>query len=338
MGLENATTAKRLRKELSLKDRYKLELCLKRKDSISVISSLLGFHPKTIRREIFRGSVTLRDTYLRDYDCYKAEYAQGIHDESVGKRGRKPKKLSDSLIVHIRDKLGKKYSPDAIIGEAKRDSLFDDLVCTKTLYNWLYNGYISGFTMSKRKRVIRKQQTIGLKNPHAKRITERPAEANARQSGHWEMDTVVGGKGTTACLLVLTERHSRTELIYFLKNRTQECVLEIFNRLERKYKSNFNKVFTSITCDNGGEFLDSESLERSCLYDGKRTDIYYAHPYSSWERGSNENANKLIRKFIKKGEDIGKLPVAYIKRVEKWINNYPRRIFAYKTANDVRNH
>ena len=152
------------------------------------------------------------------------------------------------------------------------------------------------------------------------------------------MDTVVGGKGTTACLLVLTERYSRTELIYLLKNRTQECVLAVFDRLERKYKSNFNKVFESITCDNGGEFLDSEGLERSCLHGNKRTAIYYAHPYSSWERGSNENANKLIRKFIKKGEDIGKLPVAYIKRVEKWINNYPRRIFAYKTANDVRNH
>ncbi|MDR2869537.1 MAG: IS30 family transposase, partial [Deferribacteraceae bacterium] len=67
------------------------------------------------------------------------------------------------------------------------------------------------------------------------------------------------------------------------------------------------------------------------------TTIYYAHPFSSWERGSNENANRLIRKFIPKGTDISTLPLAYIKRVEKWINNYPRRIFGYRTANELIN-
>jgi IS30 family transposase len=239
-------------------------------------------------------------------------------------------------MIHIRDKLRKKYSPDAIVGESKRDALFDDIICTKTLYNWLYNGYVSGFKMSRRKRVVRKR-TIGLKNPNAKRINERPAEADERQAGHLEMDTVVSCKGSTSCLLVLTERHSRTEMMYLLKNRTQESVLGIFNRLERKYKSKFSEIFKTITCDNGSEFLDYEALERSCLHTEKRTCIYFAHPYSSWERGSNENANRLIRKFIKKGEDIGKLPVAYIKRIEKWINSYPRRIFAYKTANMLRN-
>jgi len=136
MGHFDVIKEKVLRKEFSLKERYKLELCLKRRDSISVISSLLCFHPKTIRREIIRGTLIQRDTYLRDYECYKADYAQRIHDESVGNRGRKPKKVSVSLITHIRDKLYNKYSPDAIIGEAKRDGLFDDLVCTKTLYNW----------------------------------------------------------------------------------------------------------------------------------------------------------------------------------------------------------
>ena len=336
MGREDVITTKPLRKELTEKDRYTLELCLKRRDGVSGISNLLGFHPKTIRREIIRGTVIQRDSEWRDYECYKADYAQRIHDVSVANRGRKVKKVSDAFMNHIRGKLRNKYSPDAIVGESRRDRLFDEIVCTKTLYNWLQSERISGFKMSKRKRVIRKR-TVGLKNPNAKRIDERPCEANDRQPGHWEMDTVVGGKGDKACLLVLTERHSRTELMYQLKNRTQECVLEVFDRLERRYKSRFSEIFKSMTNDNGGEFLDWESLERSCLHTGKRTDIYYAHPYSSYERGSNENANRLIRKFIKKGEDIGKLPVAYIKRVEKWINNYPRRIFGYKTANMLRN-
>lgn len=88
--------------------------------------------------------------------------------------------------------------------------------------------------------------------------------------------------------------------------------------------------------DNGSEFLDSDSLEASCLYPGeKRTICYYAHPYSAWERGSNENANKLIRRFIPKGTDIGKLSANAIRRIEQCMNNYPRRILACRTAKKV---
>ena len=336
MGQIEINTKKRVRKELTEQDRYMLERCLKRGDRIAEIGKLLEVHPRTIRREIMRGTVKLLDTHLREYECYKAEYAQHIHDTSVSRRGRKLKQVSDPLKVYIRDKLRNKYSPDAIIGEAVRDELFETIICTKTLYNWLQNGYIKGFKLAKRHRRVVRKRTIGWKNPTAKRIDKRPVEAEERQSGHWEMDTVVSGKGGSGCLLVFTERHSRSELIFLLKSRSQGCVQEVFDRLERRYKGKFSVIFKTITSDNGGEFLDFESLERSCLHEGKRTEIYYAHPYSSYERGSNENANKLIRKFINKGEEIGKLPVAYIKRIEKWINNYPRRMFGYKTANMLR--
>jgi len=334
MGQKERITEKRVRKELTEDDRYKIERWLKEKYSVPEISKHLGFHPKTIRREIIKGTVSQRDTYLRDYECYKADYAQRIHNVSVSRRGRKPVELSATVITHIKEKLRNKYSPDAIIGEANRDGLFDGLMCTKTLYNWLQNGYIAGFKMSKRKRPVHKRK-VAWKNSTARRINERPQEADDRQPGHWEMDTVVSGKTGSGCLLVLTERSSRRELMYLLNSRSQQCVIKIFDMLERRHKTKFSVMFKTITCDNGSEFLDSASLERSCLHEGKRTDIYYAHPFSSYERGSNENANRLIRKFIKKGEDIGKLPAAYIKRVEKWINNYPRRIFGYKTANMI---
>jgi len=98
---------------------------------------------------------------ILEYECYKANYAQRIHDASICKRGRKPKKVSDSLLVHIRDKLRKKYSPDAIVGEIKRDELFNEIVCTKTLYNLLRNGYISGFKMNRGNRVVRKRKKGG---------------------------------------------------------------------------------------------------------------------------------------------------------------------------------
>jgi IS30 family transposase len=148
------------------------------------------------------------------------------------------------------------------------------------------------------------------------------------------MDCVVG-KGK-ACLLVMTERKSRKELIFKLKSRRQECVKAVLDRLERKYKGRFKDEFKSITMDNGSEFLNSEDLEASCLnLKKKRTLCYYAHPYSSWERGSNEVANKLIRRFVPKGTNIGKLTKADIQRIQHWMNNYPRRIFGYKSANEL---
>jgi IS30 family transposase len=136
---------------------------------------------------------------------------------------------------------------------------------------------------------------------------------------------------------VITERKWQDELIFKLRNKTQDEVIREIDRLERRYKSHFRELFKSITMDNGPEFLDMEGIEASCLKRGeKRTICYYAHPYSAWERGSNENANKLIRRFVPKGADIGKLTRKDVKRIEYWINNYPRKIFGYKTANEIK--
>ena len=185
------------------------------------------------------------------------------------------------------------------------------------------------------KRKYRKVRKVALNNLKGRSIEERPATANSREeSGHWEMDLVVGsGK---ACLLVMTERVSRKELIAKLPDKRQQSVQEVLDKLERKHKGKFSKRFKSITMDNGSEFLDSNSLEASCMNPGeKRVSCYYAHPYSAWERGSNESANKLIRRFIPKGTDIGILTERDIRRIEQWINNYPRRIFQYRTANEM---
>ena len=94
-----------------------------------------------------------------------------------------------------------------------------------------------------------------------------------------------------------------------------------------------HQIWEGGTCDNGCENLDFEGIERSVLAKQKRTTVYYAHPYSAWERGSNENANKLIRRFIPKGVDIGEFSHERIKMIEHWINNYPRRIFGGMSSN-----
>jgi len=94
-------------------------------------------------------------------------------------------------------------------------------------------------------------------------------------------------------------------------------------------------VFQSITVDNGSEFADCDSMEKSCLNDGKRTKLFYCHPYSSWERGSNENQNKLIRRWIPKGTPIENFTDEEIARIEAWINDYPRKIFKGRAAADL---
>jgi IS30 family transposase len=322
------------RRELIEEDRYLIEKCLKEKYSKASIARLLGVSTKTIHREIGRGTIEERDSELRPRIIYRAYYAHERHKESVSRRGRKPTYGEHgTFIKHVRDKMLDKWSPDAITGRCRLEGTAT--VCTKTLYNWLQRGYIKDFVMKRRNRKVSVRK-VSYKNPTAKRIDSRPQEANERQPGHWEMDLVVSGAGKAGSLLVLTERASRHELIYLLPDKKQSSVIAVLDRLERRYKSRFKEIFRTITCDNGSEFLNSDGLEKSVIGKDKRTIVYYAHPYSSWERGSNENANKLIRKWIKKGEDISKLPVAWVKKIEKWMNNYPRRIFGYKTANEAR--
>lgn len=152
--------------------------------------------------------------------------------------------------------------------------------------------------------------------------------------GHWEMDTVVGPQGKSKkVMLVLTERKTRKEIVYLMPDRKAQTVVKTLNMIERKCGERlFRDVFKTITVDNGVEFSDAEGLEKSRRNKKKRTKVYYCHPYSSCERGSNENANRLIRRHIPKGVNFDKKSKTEIKEIETWINNYPRKIFEYDTA------
>lgn len=94
----------------------------------------------------------------------------------------------------------------------------------------------------------------------------------------------------------------------------------------------FGIIYKSITVDNGSEFALADQLEQSCITGDKRTKVYYCHPYSSWERGSNENVNGMIRRRHPKGTDFSKVTAEEIAATENWINSYPRKIFGYKSA------
>ena len=126
---------------------------------------------------------------------------------------------------------------------------------------------------------------------------------------------------------------TREEIIIKIKGKKTEYVVKAINQLERKYGKRFYKKFKTITFDNGTEFMDYEGMEKSCLRKEKRTKIYYAHPYCSGERGSNENNNRVIRRWIPKGTKIDDISNKFIKEIESWLNDYPRAMFDYKSSN-----
>ena len=170
-------------------------------------------------------------------------------------------------------------------------------------------------------------------------IDERPKEIDERKEyGHWEMDSVVGTqKEGSKALLVLTERKTRNEIVMLVNNHTSAEVVRTLNRIERKLgEKEFRNVFKTITVDNGTEFSDWKGMERSRRNKRiPRTKVYYCHAYRSCERGSNENQNKMIRRWCPKGTNFDNYTQAEITQISDWMNKYPRRIFGGKSSEDM---
>ena len=332
---------------LSQRDRYKIEALLDGKKSVEEIAVLLGRNRSTIHREIKRGTIKRIQTDLTQKKKYRANVAQSDYLKRCSGRERSLKIGKDkALEEHIRTKITKDhFSPDAVIGQIKTQGLeFKGMICTKTLYNYISAGIFSGIShkhlwekSKKKKRGYKGVVRIPSRNRLCRSIEDRPKEVKGRlEYGHWEGDTVKSARNAKPGLLTLTERKTREELIVKVDQSTQEAVKAAFDNLEMRYSSQFKMKFKSITFDNGSEFLNWESLEASVLAQGeKRTAVYFAHAYSSWERGTNENHNRMIRRFIPKGYDIGGFSDEEIKAVEDWMNNYPRRILGYNTPNQA---
>ena len=329
-------------------DRYQLEALLKQKVQKCNIAKALKKSVRTINRELQRGIIEIKDSQWRDVKMYCADVAQRKHEENTANKGPSLKIGKDhELARHIEKKIKEeKFSPDAVIGEIKaKGKKFKTSICTKTVYNYIDKDIFLGISNKdlpvkcKGNKKRYRKRTVALNNIKGQSIEKRPKEVEERKEyGHWEMDCVAGGKkGSKAVLLVLSERKTREEIILKMKDKCQKSVISKLNMLERRYRKEFSNKFKTITVDNGVEFLNYQLMEQSIRNKKKRTQIYYAHPYSSWERGTNENTNKLIRRFIPKGADIDGYTDEDIKRIQHWINNYPRRIFNYKSSNDMLN-
>ena len=331
----NYTTKNRKSKHLNYEERIKIEMLSKIGMKSEAIAKQIGCSGRTVRRELAKGRTELLNSDLTTRLEYSADIGQKKHDYAATAKGAGLKIGNDYELVKYIEHLiiEEKMSPYAAAEKIKQSKKYKTTLSYKTIYNYIDMGLFPNLTNKhlpvKKKGKKRSYHHIRRAINHTKgrSIGERAKEIDKREEyGHWEMDTVVGKSGTKEVLLVLTERMTRQEIIRKIKSKSQYCVVKELDKLERKLGSKkFRETFRTITCDNGSENLDSEGIERSALVKSKRTEVYYAHPYSAWERGSNENANKLIRRFIPKGTDIGKFSHEKIKMIEHWINNYPRR-------------
>lgn len=335
----------KLFKHLSQNDRIKMETMLNSGHKVVEVAEYLHVHRSTIYREIKRGEYTHRNSDYTEETRYSSDLGQKNHDWNAQGKGRNIKiKIGNDrpLAEYIEEKIIEdKYSPEAALAAAAESGIeFTTSISVRTLYRYIDKGIFLKLTnkdlpvKGKRKK-HNKRVKVQKRASAGESIENRPDEVKDREIfGHWEMDTVKGKQGVTkSCMLVLTERKTRDEIIVKLPDQKAASVVEAIDRLERKWGDMFTKVFRSITVDNGVEFSDYEGLERSVLHEGeKRTFAFYCHPYSSWERGSNENNNRLIRRHIPKGEDFDEKQDRDIEYIENWINNYPRGIFGFKTS------
>jgi len=316
---------------------------LKKITSPTLLGTLLSKHSKTIKRELKRGIVEHMKSDLTTIFEYNADYAQNDAISKNNAKGPSIKLGSDWTLVNSISKLIKedKYSPYAILQHYKKTQWPSDTrICEKTLYNYIVAGDITDVTVKDLLYAGKRFKPKGKPKKHSnamnasRSIDKRPKEANERSVvGHWEMDTVYSGKGCSPfCLLTLTERKTRTEIVRKIPDRTAASVTGEIDKIERQLGSvTFRKLFLTITPDNGVEFSNAIGLEKSVLCSTPRTQLFFAHPYSSFERGTNENHNGIIRRFIPKGSDLGLEKKSSIRKIQDWMNKYPRKILGGKS-------
>ena len=313
----------------------------------SQIARALLRDKSTVKREIKRGSVVQRqaNSYVSrkpevpDYiekTVYFRDVGQRVYQEHRQNCGAKNKIVTCSeLISFVEGKvLGvEKWSPDAALGYAQANNLYPgQRISTKTFYNWIGDGLVKVKNLDLLLKVRRrkKKQRRERKKILGKSIEERPDIVESREEfGHWEGDGIVG-KGQQGHLITLVERKLGIGLLFNVGNKECDKIVGIIDALEREYGKHFPAIFKSITFDNGSEFSDSTAMEG----DG-RISVYYAHPYSSFERGTNENWNGIVRRFIPKGSSFEQLTDKDLQRISHYINTLPRKRFGYKTPLDL---
>lgn len=334
-------------KHLSADERSKIQVLKQEGYSHRKIAKALGCAPQTINNEIKRGTVTQAREQKQNGKTYR--YTDTVYFPDVGQRqyeenrlncGRIPKWVSIPAFIKWADtKLLKAgWSPDAVIGYLKRHFPYAKalLPCTTTLYHWINIGIMRTKNIDLLEKVSRTPRKTGRHGKKNKRklgtsIEERPEHIEDRaEFGHWEIDTVLGVKGEDdEVLLTLAERKTRFECIIKVDRKDASSISKAVQSLAERTGTDIRAVFKTITSDNGSEFSTLETDLK------ETTQVYFSHPYASYERGTSENQHKLIRRFIPKSQPISQVSQQQTLRIQKWMNTYPRKQLNYRTPQDA---
>ena len=331
---------KRQFKHLSKTQRNQLEMLLKANVSKKEIADYLGVNLSTIYREIKRGAYLHRNTDWTETIRYSADKADYKYRQMLKEKGSQIKLGNDYEYAEYLERkiIEEKQSPKAVLGHIKKHNIhFNTTISVNTLYSYIRKGYFSRLEMKHLPRGEQKKKKqhvrVNKKAPKGTSIEKRPLEILERITfGHWEMDCVCGP--TRQSLLVLTERLTRKEIILPIATQSATAVVKALNRIEKRYGKQFKRIFKTITVDNGTEFSNCQGIEKSIYGKAQRTKVYYCHPYSSWERGTNERINREIRRLIPKGTNLANITEKEVQAVEEWVNNYPREILDFETSNE----
>ena len=339
-------------KHLNIKERVKIETMMNDqlevygKVNITKIAQKLNRSKSTISREIRRNRFVVvtevfnKDSIFKKKKVITFEYESTEANEKALKKQKEKgtsriKLLYNKQLIKEVNRLltveGK--SPDIVAYKIRENKTFNVKVSTNTIYDGIRKGYLEVSTKD-RKRMKDKSRRCRVernKIPESKKdrsIELRPDYINNRKEfGHFEMDLVLGKQGKDKeCLLTLTERKTRFEIVIKLNNKSSSEVIRAIKSMKDNLKGYSSEIFKSITTDNGSEFSRYEEIEEIL-----GTMIYFCHPGASYEKGTNERHNGMLREYIPKGSDISKYSAEDLDRIVSKLNDLERKKLKYYT-------
>lgn len=336
MDKTNYTTETKKKQHLTDEERHEIEVRYNKDHwGIYRISKQLGRAYNTIKAEIARGTASDKNgKHVR----YKADRGKAVYRANRQSCTRKYRCMKTRRFLQfvVRMFRQKGWSLDACVGYALESGMFrrDEIVCTKTLYNYVALGLLPIKNIDLPEKLSRNTKTA--KDRENRRnmgtsIEERPGIVEFRtEFGHWEIDSVLGKKGEDEpIVMTLVERMTRYSIWIKARNRTAETIQEVLIETMKQFGERAGQVFKSITADNGSEFAELHTLENG------ETKVYFTHPYSSFEKGTNECHNRMLWRFLPKGRSITGYSVEDILFFSDMINGLPRKILGYRTPEQL---
>jgi IS30 family transposase len=322
-------------RQLSIEEREKIQLGLWAKRSIRDIAQELGRSPSTISRDISRSAPPINHQYTPRVAEVRAQ-------ENRASRGRTERLKNDTVRTYVTEQLKDGYSPEQIAGRLP-DKHPGESISHEAIYRFVYsqihlNGYgkvkegcedLRMYLKRRHKRRVPKGTRTCQRTPRlaGKSIDERPVEVETRLTiGHWEGDSVISRKSPVR-LNTLVERKTGLVCITKIADGTAQ---ETSNAVCERLGAFAPYLRKTLTVDNGTENAGGRQIERTL-----NLDYYLAHPYHSWERGTNENTNGLIRWYFPKGTDFATISDDMIRAVEHALNNRPRKRHGWKTPLEI---